>query len=131
LTPSQCNGLSALTGEVTRSSRSSRKDKAQVVRAGEGDRKGERRVPRCPFLPEGRGHVLFNGNGKGKRKNLHGHGFRPSTWMRKAGYPDAGRYSIILNDLSELAEPFGLVVAGSHVQHRDWKTLQELRAIPS
>jgi hypothetical protein len=132
LTPSQCNLLAALTGELTRTRvADGRADRAQVVGAGRGRRHpGERPVPACPFLGEG-AYVLFGGNGTARRPGLHGHGFKLATWARKAAHPDAVEYSIIrlLRDLAALAGPFGLVAAAWNGRSKEWKALEELPAL--
>jgi len=131
LAHSQCNMLSALTMELTRTNvNNGRSDKAQVVRGGKAkEHQRERFVPCCPFLEQGEQYILFNGTGKGKRTRLHGYGFKLVTWMKKAGYPDSAEYPIILADLHKLVEPFGLVVAGWNSKLLQWKTLEEMRSM--
>jgi hypothetical protein len=131
LTPPQCKLLSALTMELTRTrTKTDRPDKAQVVRGGAGrGQPREQDVPACPFLEKNAEYVVFGGNGRGKNRRLHGYGFRLSTWMEKAGYPEPCEYSVTFTDLTRLRQPFGLIVAGWNRTAREWKTLDEMVAL--
>jgi hypothetical protein len=131
LTPTQVNLLVALTMELTRAGRKTgRPDEAQVIRRGPSDPgRQERTVPVCPFLDKGKEYVVFGGNGKGTKSWLHGYGFKLHTWRRKAGYPASSEYGATQKDLCRLADPFGLVVAAWNKQTREWKTLEDMRAM--
>jgi hypothetical protein len=131
LTRPQCNVLSALTMELTRTGgKTDRPDKAQIVRGGSPSGGGrERRVPLCPDLEKGKEYVVFGGNGKGRDRRLHGCGFRLHTWAKKGGYAEPTQYSIILKDLRRLAGPFGLLVAGWNRTAREWKRLDAMLAL--
>jgi hypothetical protein len=130
LTPRQCNLVAALTGEITRATRGNgRPDRAQLVGAETCPRPpGERSVPAWPGLPGGE-HVAFNGNGRGKKARLRGHGFRLATWMEKAAYPDGSPHALLLGDLADLPADLGVTAAGYHAGEKAWKSLEEMRAL--
>jgi hypothetical protein len=129
LTGRQCDLLSALTMETTRTSGASgRADRAQVVSKGRAPGPRERRAPVCPLLGEG-AYVSFCGNGTRRSPSLHGHGFRLATWLKKAGYPGGAGPLPLLTDLARLGGPFGLVAAGWNGTTREWKPLDELLAL--
>jgi hypothetical protein len=126
----QCNVITALTGEITRTrGPTGRKDKAQVVTAGRARRHPRGRpVPVCPSLGQGE-WIMFNGTGSGRHPRLHGHGFKLTTWLQKAGYPEGSDCRRLLEDLKALAEPFGLVVAGWNPRTLEWRSLEEVLAL--
>lgn len=70
--------------------------------------------------------VAFNGNGTGHRR--HGHGYKPVTWLRKAGYLET-QASTLLADFHQLAGRFGLTVAAYSSTDHSWKGLDVVRAM--
>jgi hypothetical protein len=134
--------LLAITHEVTRASRSSRADKGQTIiggqkRVGSGDTS----VGVYPTLPQGKNHVVFNGNASHQRRHLRGRGYRligrsGKGWLWRAGYAvpadKKGRWTAVsrfLGDLASLSESFGLIAAGWHPDKRQWQSLAEMRAM--
>jgi hypothetical protein len=111
----------AITRELTRGqakARPGRPDRAEIViggRAPDGGAPGG--VAPCPYLGDRGRYVGFNGNGSGRKRRLHGRGYRPLVWMRKAAYeiPEGSnarwrQVRLFLRDLGRLGESFGLVV---------------------
>jgi hypothetical protein len=121
----------AITRELTRGQkRSDRPDKAEVLSAGQAAQHG---AAPCPALDKDGRYVGFNGNGGKRKSNLHGRGYKPLVWMRKAAYvfPDDVRelrkqVRAFLRDLEHLAEMFGLVVAAWHPRECVWRSSADL-----
>ncbi len=124
--------LQAITRELTRArgkARSGRPDKAEIAIGGQATDG----VAACPFLEKHGRFVGFNGNGGRQRAHLHGRGYKPLVWMRKAAYgcPEEGQpvwpqVRRFLWDFSRLAELFGLVVGAWHPRECAWRSLAEL-----
>jgi hypothetical protein len=121
----------AITRELTRGQKKSgRPDKAEVVTGGGTANSG---VVPCPALEKGGRYVGFNGNGGKRKRHLHGRGYKPFVWMRKAAYllPEdvqalSKQVRGFLGDLECLAEMFSLVVAAWHPRECNWLFLADL-----
>jgi hypothetical protein len=130
----------AVTRELTRTprkGRSDRPDRAGIVIGGQGtDDADPYGVAPSPYLEEWGRYVAFNGNGGGCRRHLHGRGYRPLVWMRKAAYEIAeggkalwGQMRGFLRDLERLSDLFGLVVAAWHPRECAWRPLGDLLSL--
>jgi hypothetical protein len=127
----------AITRELTRGpgkARTRRPDRADILVGGQvPDEAAPLGVAPCPYLEDRGRYVGFNGNGWGRKRHLHGRGYRPLVWMRKAAYglPQDGkspwrRVRAFLRDLGRLGELFGLVVGAWHPRECAWRPLADL-----
>lgn len=127
----------AILRELTRcqwKQKSDRPDRAEIVFGG--------RIPvdnasfgvaPCPYLEKGEHYIGFNGNGKRKKRHLHGRGYKLLVWMQKAAYkiPEDKKslwkqVRAFLQDLVGLADLFGLVIGAWHPKECSWQPLDSL-----
>jgi hypothetical protein len=137
LSRSQHNLHRAITRELTRSigrRGSSRPDRAEIIIGGQTSG-GVYAIAPYPELLPAVPYVAFNGNGRGRKRHLHGRGYKLFTWMKRAGYQliegDEGKRlwreaRHFLKDLAVLAESFGLIVAAWHPRDHTWRRLEDL-----
>lgn len=137
--------IHALVNEVTRvpkGQKSERQDRAAVLIGNEVLSACGKREIVCPLLQQEGRYVEFNGNGRRAGLGYRIMGSRRRGWLAKCGYgpsvdrKDAsltkGNRSFVLtflNDLANVANILGLVVAGIHPRTGMWLSLEAMRKI--
>jgi hypothetical protein len=132
--------LQALVGELVRlhgKKKGSRPDRAALIRGDRVPGVKARTWVRCPLLQAHVAYADFNGNGKRKGRGYRFFGAKGTGWVHKAGHAipapddDRGREAALrtfLGDLSDVAGPFGLTVAGLDPRTGQWLDLEALVA---
>jgi hypothetical protein len=130
--------LQALVRELARlpgKKKAGRPDRAALIRGDRVPGVKARTWVRCPLLRPGVAYADFNGNGKRKGRAYRFFGAKGTGWLHKAGYDvpapddDRGREESLrafLEDLRDLAGPFGLTVAGLDPRTGQWLDLEAL-----
>jgi hypothetical protein len=145
LSPDQVRLLMAITRELTRvpkhtgkpnekgwiynpKSPSDRPDRAQIFKGSlvhNSAYTADKIV--CAQLDKKKNYVGFCGN----FREHHGRGYRPGTWLKRAGYEGLknpkSNFVRLLSDIDVLSQKFDLIVVGRHHGRGRWYDLAQIR----
>jgi hypothetical protein len=136
LTPQQIRTAQGLTREITRGRKSTRPDRAAIVRDQLVPAANGRTDIVCPLLSTKGTYTVFGGNGSRKGMGYRLLGRTGTGWLAKCGYEISAKsvrellaaVRAFLADLEEMRELMGLVVTALDPVTGDWLTLKGLQA---